>query len=385
MEFADSRTVGEHTAIRPHQRDGDPAILDLMVQQLERTKSMPSFPSSRNSLKHWTAFCEREDLVYVSEITLAAQEAFAASRRRELLAQGWTASNASINRDFALLSVALRQAWKRGQIAAVPYVMRLQNPPPTDRFLTAEQSRRLLAACDQKYVFRFVLLGLHTLQRPKAIFGLRVEQVDLVNGRIDFLPRGSVQTNKRRPVVPITESLRTELELAVKESKTGHIIEKDGLPLQSMRKAFRRAATRADLPRDTTPYILRHTGATLLSQAGVPMQQIASMLGHTTQRTTEIYAKRRPEFLMEAADTLDELFKNQVAHPSPAAPSVSPRVPGVCHGRLMPSLARGGAVARKRRATADWRMVPLTGIEPATPSLRIEETRTSPPFEDNED
>ncbi len=296
--------IPEHVSPRPL----DPPILDLLTAYVERFGAdRPSFSTLRAALGFWMRFCLSQDIVYVSELNHDAQERFVSWRREGLIRSGKTGSNGTLNRDFYLLKGALRLAWRRGQLSHVPYVTSLPAPPPRDQFLTADEAHRLLAACDEPYVRRFVLLALHTLQRPKAIFELRVEQVDLHQCRINFLPTGKIQTNKRRPMIPITPTLRDELSVAISESRSGYIIEKDGLPLQSMRKAFARAANRAGLP-GITPYVLRHTGATLLAASGVPMHQIASMLGHTTQRMTEVYAKRRPEFLKEAVNTLDSLF-----------------------------------------------------------------------------
>ncbi len=151
------------------------------------------------------------------------------------------------------------------------------------------------------------MLALHTLQRPIAIFSLRVEQVDLEWNRIDFLPPGSMQSNKRRPVVPITPSLRPMLEQAMDESEGGYILEYQGHPVSTVKKSFRGACKRAGLD-DVTPYTLRHTGATLMAASGVPLRQIAGMLGHTESRTTEIYAKHHPDYLMDAARTIERLF-----------------------------------------------------------------------------
>jgi integrase len=334
-KYPPSSSPATSTSTRPEADPADPAlptsahvapraldtpVLDLLAAYVERFGSdRPSFSTLRAALRIWMRYCQRHDIVYVSELNHDAQERFVSWRRRELIQSGKAGSNGTINRDFYLLKGALRLAWRRGQLSHVPYVLSLPAPPPRDQFLTAEEAQRLLAACDEVYVRRFVLLALHTLQRPKAIFDLRVEQVDLAQLRINFLPTGKLQTNKRRPMVPITPTLRDELALAVSESRSGYIVEKNGLPLQSMRKAFARAAKRAGLP-GITPYVLRHTGATLLAASGVPMHQIASMLGHTTQRMTEVYAKRRPEFLKEAVSTLDGLFG---AAPSPCTPPPS--------------------------------------------------------------
>lgn len=284
------------------------SLLRLLAEYVEWLAPRRSaFANGQCSLRAIAEFCARHDIVYLHEFNLNAQERFIAWRRGQLVAKGHGASNGTINRDFSVIKAALGLAYRRGLLDAVPYLSMLPQPPARDRFLTPEECRRLIDACEPPYVRRFVLLMLHTLQRPKAIFGLRVEQVDLVNRRIDFLAPGMVQTNKRRPVVPITPTLANELERAIRESKSGYIVEKDGLPLQSMRKAFASVVRKAGLE-DVTPYVLRHTGATILAVKGVSMHQIASMLGHTTQRTTDVYVKRRPEFLAEAVGTLESLL-----------------------------------------------------------------------------
>jgi integrase len=289
-------------------RVNDSPLLDVLSAYLDRFgPDRVSYATLRGSLARWQSYCEEHDILSVSDLNHDAQERYVTWRRKQLARDGFAGSNATLNRDLYLLKASLRLAWRRGLLTHVPFVLSLPAAPPRDHFLSADEAQRLLAACDRAYVYRFVLLALHTLQRPKAIFDLRVDQVDLVHGRISFLPTGKYHTNKRRPMVPITTTLRAELARAISESRSGYLIEKDGLPLLSMRKAFARAAKRAGLP-GITPYVLRHTGATLLAASGVPMHQIASMMGHTTQRMTEVYAKRRPEFLKEAVTTLEGLF-----------------------------------------------------------------------------
>jgi len=73
-----------------------------------------------------------------------------------------------------------------------------------------------------------------------------------------------------------------------------------------------------------TPHTLRHTAATWMAQAGVPMWVISKYLGHTSTRTTErIYAHHDPSFLMEAKEALerrpkkDSLQKTYASNPRP--------------------------------------------------------------------
>ncbi|MGP1345493.1 MAG: tyrosine-type recombinase/integrase [Phycisphaerales bacterium] len=259
------------------------------------------------ALKHFTAFCDQTRIETVAAFDLDAQQRYIEWRRRTLTRQGHTASNGTLNRELGVMKAALRWSWKRGRLDSVPHVQLLSNPPPRDRFLRTPEVRRLLDACEADHLRLYVMLALHTLQRPGAIFGLRLEQVDLDWGRIDFASPGMRQTRKRRPVVPITPSLRPYLESAMMRSRTGHVLEYDGRPVRSVKRAFATACRRAGLS-DVTPYTLRHTGATLMAAAGVPLRQIAGMLGHSESRTTEIYAKHHPDFLMDASRALETLF-----------------------------------------------------------------------------
>ncbi len=55
---------------------------------------------------------------------------------------------------------------------------------------------------------------------------------------------------------------------------------------------------------------LRHSAATLLTAAGVPMPAISRILGHSSTRTTqEVYAHVTNEMEAETAAKMDAIFK----------------------------------------------------------------------------
>ncbi len=307
----------------------DTPLLEVLCGYVQRhlDRQTPFVPAARTALKHMTVFLDLTGLELVSEFTLDVQRRYMDWRFDTIRREGHAGSNATINRELGVVKAAMRSAWKRGHLATVPHVELLPSPPPRDRFLRVPEVRRLLEACERDHLRLYVMLALHTLQRPIGIFGLRVEQVDLEWGRIDFLPAGSIQSNKRRPVVPITPSLRPYLETAIASSESGFVVEYLGRPVNSIKYSFRRACKRAGLE-DVTPYTLRHTGATLMAAAGVPLRQIAGMLGHTETRTTEIYAKHHPDFLRTAAEMIEILFGEQVAHhPETENPGTLPALP----------------------------------------------------------
>jgi integrase len=67
--------------------------------------------------------------------------------------------------------------------------------------------------------------------------------------------------------------------------------------------AFRDAAARAKLP-GVTPHTLRHTAATWMAQEGVPVWDIAGLLGNTVQMVEEVYGHHSPDHLRRATRSL---------------------------------------------------------------------------------
>lgn len=81
-----------------------------------------------------------------------------------------------------------------------------------------------------------------------------------------------------------------------------------GRPLHgaNLAKALRAHTTRLGLP-DVTPHGLRHSAATILYGAGVPLEAVADMLGHSTVRVTQdLYRHRVEQVQREAATKMQE-------------------------------------------------------------------------------
>ena len=301
--------------LRPTAKPEDELdLLEILVDYVE-----PIIRNSRSrqcgevgALKHWMMFFDEFHVRTVADLTVGMQEAYMEWRFKLIHERGYKGSPATVGRDMRVMRAALNRAWKYGILEHKKYVKSLPEPPSRPTFIFPEEAKRLLKECEQTpHLWLFVMVALHTLQRPNAIFALRVEQVKFNEGLIDFLPAEGIQTRKRRPVVPISETLWPLLEEAVADSMTGYVIEHDDRPINSVRTAFNKARDRAGLPPEVTPYTLRHTGATLLLSLGVPIREVSGMLGHTEQQTTELYGKHHPEFLKKARAGVDRLFGNK--------------------------------------------------------------------------
>ena len=204
--------------------------------------------------------------------------------------------------------------------------------------LEIEELARLwsAAAHEPHYVSMFLLLALGTGARPGTILDLTREQVNVERGYIDLNPPGRARTAKGRPVVPLAPVLRPWIATVT----AGHLVQLDGRPLGSIKSAFRRLRAKAGLGPEVVPHVLRHTVATHLHRAGVPVDQIAAFLGHSTgRRTTERYLHHRPEHLAAARDAVQELISETArvtAEPSlcHSLAEIGVRVPHVCRSSL---------------------------------------------------
>jgi integrase len=170
--------------------------------------------------------------------------------------------------------------------------------------LAREEVDVLLQHVSTTHVRLFIILAIATAARMKAILDLRWDQIDFKHRTINFNPHGREQTNKRRPVVPLNERAFEALQEAVRGALTDHVIEWDGKPVTSIKKAIRMAAKRSGIA--CSPHVFRHTAGVWMAQADVPMQKIAQFMGHTSTRVTEsTYARYSPSFMKDAAAALE--------------------------------------------------------------------------------
>jgi integrase/recombinase XerC/integrase/recombinase XerD len=171
-------------------------------------------------------------------------------------------------------------------------------PPRTD--LVSRRDRAL---------FLF-LVG--TCARVSEVLSLDREDL-LEDGTARVVEKGGhdhILVTPRFAVIAVRDylSARTDVHPALWVTHDERLVRK--LTSANVRHIWHRVAEHLGLSSWTT-HQLRHTGATELLNAGVPLEVIAAQLGHHGLASVQIYAQLRMSRRREAADVLDSSFDVQ--------------------------------------------------------------------------
>lgn len=217
-------------------------------------------------------------------------------------------SDTTIRTELTYLAIALRFAVDMRLIPAAPRIWRPPQGRPRssveDYHLSRAQADRLIRASEETpHLKLWIILALATAGRPLHILQLTWDRVDFHKGTINLDDPTRDRTAKGRARVPMNDEARNALVEAKRRATTPYVIEFSGKPMQRIKGSLERAAKRANV--DASPYVLRHTAAVWMAEAGVPLEEIAQYLGHTNPLITyRTYARFSPTHLQRAANVL---------------------------------------------------------------------------------
>jgi integrase len=103
------------------------------------------------------------------------------------------------------------------------------------------------------------------------------------------------ETKKRQPAAMLPPRLLAHMRRwADKGIAARAVVEFEGRPVKSVRKAFSRAARAAGLE-GVSPHVLRHTAASWAMQGGANVYAAADYLGMTVETLQRVYGHLRPD------------------------------------------------------------------------------------------
>jgi integrase len=201
-------------------------------------------------------------------------------------------------------------------------------PGRPSKALTAEQAAAVLKAAEGSRLSAYVVLCLMTGIRTEEARALRWDHVDLDAGSIAVWRSvrlgGDTKTSKSRRTLGLpqaaVDALREHRVRQDEEKMVAGELWRDHdlvftttvgteLDAANVRRYFRGICKAAGIGEDWTPRELRHSFVSLLSASGVPVEEIARLVGHSSSRTTEvIYRMELRPVLVKGAEVMDQIF-----------------------------------------------------------------------------
>ena len=197
--------------------------------------------------------------------------------------------------------------------------------------LTYDQAAALLAAAEDRSLYAYIVVSLLTGARTEELRALTWSHVDLdaTSPKImvwsSVRAGGDTKTRKSRRTLELPQ--RAADALRVHRDRQDQLRKQAGdrwhdndlvfasrvgtaLWAGNVRRSFRAVLAAAGLdPAVWTPRELRHSFVSLMSDAGVPIEKIARLVGHTGTTTTEtVYRKQIRPVVVGGAEIMDGLF-----------------------------------------------------------------------------
>jgi integrase len=230
-----------------------------------------------------------------------------------------------------ILRKALADAQRKGTVAR--NVAELADPPKLSarrkrqmQVWTPDELRRFLEIVSDHPLFVAFFLAANTGMRRGEVLGLRWKDVDLEIARLSVL-QGAISVAYELDVADLkTDTARRTIDLddrtvaVLRRWRKDQLEERiaaglprddhglvfarpDGSPIHPdyFSQCFDRIVGRSDLPR-IRPHDLRHTHATILLKAGVPVKVVSERLGHASPAfTMSVYQHVLPGMQADAA------------------------------------------------------------------------------------
>jgi len=205
--------------------------------------------------------------------------------------------------------------------------------------LTLDQVMTLMAAAEGSPLGAYVVLSLLTGIRAEEAKALTWEHVDLDGDPAAVPPvpphvavwrsvraHGDTKTEKSKRTLRLPERAVAALRKHMVQQADQRLLAGDlwqdrdlvfsssvGTPLDAanVRRAFKKITNSAGLGSNWKPLELRTSFVSLMSDSGVPVEEIARLVGHTSSRTTEVvYHRELRPVITTGAEVMDKTFSS---------------------------------------------------------------------------
>lgn len=200
------------------------------------------------------------------------------------------------NRLASIVRASMNIAEQREWIDKAPKFKRREEPPPVERFLTADEWARLRAEL-APHLVRMADFAIATGLRWANVANLTWERVDL-RRKMAWFDAAEMKGGKGL-AVPLNETALAALR-ATGKGREGFVFLYRGKPIRSPKTGFARAAERAGV-KDVSWHDLRRTWASWHTMNGTPPDALQKLGGWATRDMLDVYARLAPTYLAQFA------------------------------------------------------------------------------------
>lgn len=268
-----------------------------------------------------------------------SQDAWAGHKTKKTAA-GKKVGPSTVNKDLRMLRAVLNDSHARRYIPTpVAFRINVSAPSGKDDYLTREEVKRMLDACevretvrdkegkviarhrDREHIRAFILISLATAARKEAVLTLRWDQVhipkpeeapegvfDWSSGKVSkqaYIDFGEGRGNKRRPKIPVGNNpgLMSYLLWGGDKSQP-YVITYRGQPIDDIKKVFAEILSEVGITKKITPHSMKHTAITWMVQAGMKLETISDLTNTSVKILRKHYSHHRPDYAAEIGDAL---------------------------------------------------------------------------------
>jgi site-specific recombinase XerD len=279
----------------------DRNLADFIAEYLnfaKGNKALQSYQRDEMSLRHLTGFLQVDRL---GAVTPSLLEAYKADR----LGKGTKPS--TLNRELNTIKAMFNKAMAWGALAKNPAVSvrKLKETHKKIRYLSRDEVALLLKAASER-MRPVIETFLHTGFRRDELIHLTWADVDFKNKVVSVQAKdGWHPKDYETRHIPLTARLAEVLRGVPKADEECVFRNGGGKALDAdvLSHEFRRLVRSCAL-KNASIHTLRHTFASHLVMNSVDLYTVQKLLGHSSIKTTEIYAHLAPDYLRAAMDKL---------------------------------------------------------------------------------
>jgi len=276
-------------------------IIETYIAEILPRKRPKTQINQRQQLEFWSK--------HLGEMNIAEIKPLDVIRTRGLIKGSDSTKNIYMAALRHLFTIAVKEFGVLNENPILK-VSNLKNPRGRVRYLSDEERKNLLAACEESsnpHLYIIVLLALSTGARKMEIMNLTWADVDL-DKKMIYLRETKNGDIRTLPIVPKIGEILLE---KFKESKTALLFpsERNSEKSIEIKSPFEKALKRAGIT-NFHFHDLRHSCASYLVMNGASLNEIAEVLGHKSLNMVKRYAHLSTSHISSVVNSMaDKIFK----------------------------------------------------------------------------